>query len=319
MRQSRVGRGFTLIELLVVIAIIAVLIGLLLPAVQAAREAARRSQCVNNLKQLGIAMHNYHDTFGTFPRGQKNKMGQNVPENGYDRGCWYASVLPFTEQAALADAMQAAIDRRYDYTCHITGAYVVVNTFMCPSDPANPKLLTFGATALRAPAQGFHGNYVMCAGSTFFNPSPPILGGVDGTQLNGMFYSLSSTRLGDVIDGTSNTLMDAEIIIAPDRTGHDLRGRYHNTWQGNNLFSALYPPNSPVGDVSSYCQSIRMARCGTQTGTNVVQSARSYHPGGVNAGFGDGSVRFVKSTTAPVIYQALSTRNGGEVVSADAY
>jgi prepilin-type processing-associated H-X9-DG protein len=116
-----------------------------------------------------------------------------------------------------------------------------------------------------------------------------------------------------VTDGTSNTLMGSEVLVVPDTTQHDLRGRVYNTWQGNTLFSTLYPPNTPVGDVSSYCFNFPpSAPCQGLSTTNVVQSARSQHTGGVNTLLADGSVRFVSNTVALTTWQWLGTRAGGE-------
>jgi prepilin-type N-terminal cleavage/methylation domain-containing protein len=301
--------GFTLIELLVVIAIIAVLIALLLPAVQAAREAARRAQCVNNLKQLGIALHNYHDTLGCFPRGQNHPIGGNLASNIYERGCWYQAILPFIEQRAHADLDAAYMESRTSYSYNASYSTAVVQALICPADPTSPKTVT--ATG----RQGFHGNLALCAGSTVFNPTTST----DGSSLNGMFYTFSRTTLADVIDGTSNTLMGSELIVSPDTTKHDNRGRYYNAWQGHTLFSTLYPPNTTVGDLSSYCNPIPMAPWQALGTKNVVQSARSYHPCGVNCVLADGSVRFVKNSINLVVYQGLGTRWQGEVISSDAF
>jgi prepilin-type processing-associated H-X9-DG protein len=163
------------------------------------------------------------------------------------------------------------------------GRNTILPLFLCPSDPNSPKNRTVPGNE-----QGFHSNYVTCAGSTVYNPpSDP-----NGTHLNGMFYVYSKTRITDVTDGTSNTLMGSEILVVPDTTQHDLRGRLYNSWQGNTLFSTLYPPNTPVGDVSSYCIDFPpSAPCQGLSTTNVVQSARSQHTGGVNTLLADGSVR----------------------------
>src|SRR5262249_999190 len=149
---------------------------------------------------------------------------------------------------------------------------------------------------------------VLCGGSNYFNPQ----GDPNGTALNGMFYPFSQTRITDVTDGRSNTLMVGEIIVVPDTTVHDLRGRYYNTWQGNVLFSTMFPPNTTVGDRSNYCISTAMAPCQALTATNVVQSARSYHSGGANFALADGSVRFINNNVNVMNYQALGTRAGNE-------
>jgi prepilin-type N-terminal cleavage/methylation domain-containing protein len=313
--------AFTLIELLVVIAIIAVLIGLLLPAVQKVREAANRMKCGNNLKQIGLALHNYHDTNQCFPPGQDNAIGNQWTSNlpYWNRACWFQHILPYVEQddlyKRLKDYMAGNLPAPY-----ITfaangipnqpdprGRNTILSLFVCPTDANSPK----GRTAL-GNEQGFHSNYVTCAGSTVYNPPEDP----DGTRLNGIFYAYSKTRIADVRDGTSNTLMGSEILVVPDTTQHDLRGRVYNSWQGNTLFSTLYPPNTPVGDVSSYCiDSPPSAPCQELSTTDVVQSARSQHPGGVNILRADASVRFVSNTVALTTWQWLGTRAGDEVVA----
>jgi prepilin-type N-terminal cleavage/methylation domain-containing protein/prepilin-type processing-associated H-X9-DG protein len=308
-------RAFTLIELLVVIAIIAVLIGLLLPAVQKVREAANRMKCSNNLKQVMLALHNYHGSFGQFPPGQYNSIGQDAPAPRYyyNRGCFLHKLLPYVEQQALYTQLDSWVNSQTGiyYICDqapISFRQAIIPTYYCPSDPISPKTQTVPSYS----QQGFHVNYVGCAGSTFFNP----VGDPNGKLLNGMLYPFSAIRFTDVTDGTSNTLMLGEIIVVPDKDPpqqHDLRGRYNNTWQGNILFSTLYPPNTPVGDRSNYCNSFPRAPCQELSATNVVQSARSYHPGGVNFALADGSVRFISDTVVATSYLALGTRAGNEV------
>jgi prepilin-type N-terminal cleavage/methylation domain-containing protein/prepilin-type processing-associated H-X9-DG protein len=323
MSNTRVARrpAFTLVELLVVIAILAVLIGLLLPAVQKVREAAARLKCQNNLKQVGLALHAYHDALNFFPAGQDNVIGNqwtaNLPR--WDRACWFQRILPFVEQGNLYRLLQSYMTGNPPAP-YITfavngnaqqpsdpGRNTVVPLFVCPADPNSPKNRTVPGNE-----QGFHSNYVTCAGSTVYNPPDDP----DGTQLNGMFYVYSATRITDVTDGTSNTLMGSEVLVVPDSTLHDLRGRVYNSWQGNTLFSTLYPPNTPVGDRSSYCVNFPpSAPCQGLTTANVVQSARSQHPGGVNGLLADGSVRFVSNSVALTTWQWLGTRAGGEALA----
>ena len=313
--QRRCG-GFTLVELLVVIAIIGVLVALLLPAVQAAREAARRMQCNNSLKQVGLGLHNAHDTRLRFPQGQYNPIGADpTPATPWNRACWWHDLLPFVEQQPLYNALEAytkstptppyitwAVNSDGNNTSS-PGRNTPVKMFLCPSDKGGLKNRTVAGNE-----QGFHGNYVLCGGSNYFNPtSDPT-----GIDLNGIFYVFSKTRFADITDGTSNTLMGGEIIIVKDTTVHDLRGRYYNTWQGNTLFSTLYPPNTSVGDRSNYCINTREAPCQGLTATSVVQSVRSYHPTGGNFLLADGSVRFLTNSINLTTYQALGTREGGE-------
>ena len=148
-------------------------------------------------------------------------------------------------------------------------------------------------------------------GDNYFTP-----GGADGTSLDGVFYAKSKTRMADIVDGTSNTLFASELILVADTGTHDIRGRYHNAIHCGVMFTTLYPPNSTVGDnPEGYCVPLPMAPCtGAPGNNNCFSLARSYHAGGVNAGLGDGSVRFISNSVTPGVYQALGTRAGGEVV-----
>src|SRR5262249_10266445 len=136
----------------------------------------------------------------------------------------------------------------------------------------------------------------------------------DGTQLNGIFYARTPVRIAGVTDGTSNTLLISELIITPDVTSHDTRGRYwNNARQGSVIFSTLYPPNTAVPDRLQCCSNtLPQAPC-TATTTDINLSARSYPPGGVNAGLADGSIRFISNGVNPATYLGLGTRSGGEV------
>ncbi len=319
-------QGFTLVELLVVIAIIGILIGLLIPAVQAAREAARLTHCQNNMRQCGIALHQHHEVYGRFPPGQFNHIAMDWQEPVYwNRACWWQTILPYVEQGSLYNAIvrywppggspPAPVQWWITFATDGdpaggVGRNTIVPGFMCPSDPANPKVESAGPAS--GNQQGFHGNYVLCAGTTFFN----VDGSYFGEKLDGMFYPLSWTRIAEVGDGTSHTLMGGELILAPDEDGlHDIRGRYYNAWQGNVLFSTLYPPNTPVGDRGSYCISAPHAPCQGLTSTDVIVSARSYHIGGATFLLGDGSVRFIDENIDPTIYEAIGSRDGGEVTN----
>jgi prepilin-type N-terminal cleavage/methylation domain-containing protein/prepilin-type processing-associated H-X9-DG protein len=311
-------RAFTLIELLVVIAIIGILIGLLLPAVQKVREAANRVKCQNNLKQLALALHNYHAGVGCLPPGTAD--GPYGPDGVtiFDRGDWYERIFPYIEQNALYESLQAfiAANQPASGPQGIGGADTVyykfqyrfdpIPTLFCPADPHSPKL-----NSIASDQQGIHSNYVACAGNTSFNP-----GGAGGNNLDGIFYWGSTTRFTDILDGTSNTLLLGEINVSPDVTSHDTRGRvYNNARQGSVLFSTLNTPNNlATPDRLQWCQDIPMAPC-VNTTTEIVLSARSYHTGVVNVAFADGSVRTVSNDVNAATYSALGTRNGGEVVS----
>jgi prepilin-type processing-associated H-X9-DG protein len=205
--------------------------------------------------------------------------------------------------------MQAAYGTG-SYTTFLPGHEAIIPSLMCPSDPVNPKVLTAG-TATPAASQGFHGNYVLCGGSTYFTP-----GGADGTNLDGIFHGKSQTRIADIADGTSSTLLASELILVKDTGTHDVRGRYYNAIHCGVMFSAIYPPNSTAGDnPQGYCVSAPHAPCSGGAGTaNCFSLARSHHPGGVNAAMADGSVRFLIDSINVDTYKALATRAGGEVL-----
>jgi prepilin-type N-terminal cleavage/methylation domain-containing protein len=305
---SRRARGFTLVELLVVIAIIGILVALLLPAIQAAREAARRTQCNNNLKQIALSFHNYHDNIGRFPFPTNNNI--NAPEPGMSgnrRVSFFHLIMPYIEQQAYYDRIMPRVEaNQFPGGWPTEERNFIVEAFMCPSDPINPKINQ----------QGFHGNYLLCHGSSH-------TGGGAG-RTNGMFYPRCDTNFADVLDGTSNTVMLGEIRLQEDSIpasgpgnvvcggSHDLRGRYHNPYHGNVTFTTMRSPNTPVGDRLQYCNGTEQVPCRQCTGSNMETHARSYHPGGALVALADGSVRFVNDSIDQAVFQAVGTRKGGE-------
>jgi prepilin-type N-terminal cleavage/methylation domain-containing protein/prepilin-type processing-associated H-X9-DG protein len=304
-------RGFTLIELLVVIAIIAILIGLLLPAVQKIREAANRMKCSNNLKQVGLALHNYHDTNGALPAAEpygyySATWYADVGSRDRDRSCWVYQILPFIEQDNMGNQARTWITNLPDYTCFAPFSTINMSTLACPSDPNKGKISSLG--------QGWHSNYVVCHGNE------PATTSADprGLNRNGMFYGISKVTLQGVSDGLSNTAMTSEILLSPDSGQHDIRGRVWNSIHAGSSFTTLYPPNSTIGDnPQGYCVPINGAPCGAQSVVGAFVLARSRHPGGVNVGLGDGSIRFYRDSITPTTWLALGSRDGGEVPTAE--
>ncbi len=324
MRGPFARRAFTLIELLVVIAIIAVLMALLLPAIQKVREAANRMRCASNLRQVVIALHNYHNDHNQFPAGQYNSLASDHAPLGRARSCWMQAVLAHLEQNALSQSAENLY--RTNPTAgpaiSVPGRANPVRILMCPSDPANPKNFTLhtnlpggldnsGSQLDRS--QGSHGNYMLCGGSSHFGtPSNVNLQTTDG-----IFHVRSQTRLLDIRDGSSNTLIASEIIIIPDAGGNgDFRGRYFNSWTGEGLFSTANPPNTAAGDFIYSCNATPRAPCAAAASARnpPYKYARSYHNQGVNAVMADGSVRFFHDTVNPAAYRNLGTRSSGDSI-----
>ncbi|WP_339730432.1 DUF1559 domain-containing protein, partial [uncultured Gimesia sp.] len=227
--------GFTLIELLVVISIIAILIALLLPAVQQAREAARRSTCKNNLKQIGLAMHNYNDAHSTFPPGGLGNDLWSTEDFASNRIGWPQMILPFLDQAPLYNQISPYINTTNSGGKLMPwkgwpGTTSPLPMLMCPSDPGSGKVALY-------PGLGFQGNYLACAGSTTFTADAAHV----GQNLNGMFYQISRTRMRDITDGSSNTLMVSETNLFQDTSASlndsDWRGLYWDNYGGNIFFS----------------------------------------------------------------------------------
>jgi prepilin-type N-terminal cleavage/methylation domain-containing protein/prepilin-type processing-associated H-X9-DG protein len=344
-------KGFTLIELLVVIAIIAVLIALLLPAVQSAREAARRAQCVNNLKQLALASHNYESANGTFPMGRNRQAYVGPPkgvfQNYHDGWGQFGGLLLYTEQSQLYNAINIGLGPYQVRNSTFPG--VGISFLWCPSDAEIQGLRFFEDSA------GWDGTTVGICYTSYRGVMGTFMAGDNQTTLSaeqGMFpdtgrgwyqpgsASQSPVKMASITDGTSNTFLFGESakgkmskVGCGPTGGCDFYciGWWADSDFGDASMSTFYPPNVPNVAL------LPGVNC-DQSGVSG-ETATSFHAGGCNFAFADGSVRFIKDSInswswqaaaasqdgnciphlLQGVYQSLSTRNGGEVISSDQY
>ena len=318
--MRRTHAGFTLIELLVVIAIIAILIGLLLPAVQKVREAASRTKCSNNLKQWGLAFHNYHDTNGKFPY-----FTRTAP----NRQNWAPFVMPYLEQANLVAGYN--LNTHWYNAPNLAVTQVQLPVFYCPSD--RPGAMWKDQTNF----DSARANYLVCYGNVLFGggaigPGRGVFGCTAIPNAAGNVFTPYESQIVWVTDGTSNTLLMSEVIVARLDNNQNGGGNWQNgdfrghVWHdatmsspshGPNIFMTINPPNSTVPD-NALCGIVPntdpLMPCTNGSTATRQNAARSRHSGGVNALMADGSLRFAANSTAPAAWQAMGTMDSGDIV-----
>lgn len=306
--KQRIHQAFTLIELLVVIAIIAILIGLLLPAVQKVREAASKMKCSNNLKQISIGFHSFHDVFNKFPAAFKfDSTGTTLGAIDISEATWVYYLLPHIEQEALYKTgnLSQNFGSLPNQNSQISGT--ILPGFTCPSDiPSDLGMNMYGK-----------GNYVANGGigpmnSNFAQPYSSIVS-------PGPFILNIQAKITNITDGTSNTVMVSEVRKV---TGaNDFRGVNH--YPEGPIYFHNRTPNTSIPDDfrTAFCiTSLEVPCIGVYSAYNnrsVILSARSKHTGGVNLGMCDGSVKFATNNISQATWQAVGTISKGEVVASD--
>ena len=327
-RFPRRTNGFTLVELLVVIAIIGILVAMLLPAVQAAREAARRIQCTNHLKQLGLALLNYHDAHQMLPLGQYGHNNLPPGPAGNPGHSALAMILPFHEQVGIFDNYDFSVGHNHANNSPVTRVEIPV--YQCPSDDSRGR---------RAGAFS-RSNVAVCFGSDTVATSAggalyalPIDLTTDGAfQVGGGPHTESIRTLAHLKDGTSNTALASEVLsgkvdVFPPSKIWDSRGLWAGGGMGASGYSHRNTPNSSVGDAgwANFGQDVACTEgpdmpCDNTHGTQHDEfhaAARSRHSGGVNAVFADGHVIFASNTIDLVIWQRLASIADGQMIPAD--
>jgi prepilin-type N-terminal cleavage/methylation domain-containing protein/prepilin-type processing-associated H-X9-DG protein len=340
---NRKSPGFTLVELLVVIAIIAVLIALLLPAVQKVREAAKRAECSNNMRQLGLACLNYESANKAFPIGDSRNDGDSATPNNPYAVNWLALILPYIEQGNLASIYNYNAD--WSNPSNNAAISVQVKIYNCPSTPHQPRLDTTtmelpggGLSADPAPGGGttdyFGINATDCrlvvTFPTYFTAAEVAAATTaltTGAPANGAFYPqftgvlcrgrLGATRIADITDGTSNTILCEESAGRPYEymTGQKLVGSLdpgEARWadpNGGQKIKGSNPLTGTTMPLASYGLNTCSMNC------DNINEPYSFHTSGCNFAFCDGSVRFISQNTPPGVIGALGTRNGGEIIT----
>ena len=330
-KRPRSG-AFTLVELLVVIAIIGVLIALLLPAIQAARESARRSQCVNNMKQIGLAMHNHVLVLQTLPSAAlgflPNCTVASLPYCEWRALTAQVQILPYLEEGAYS----ALLDKRARWVNPLNEQLwnIQVSSYLCPSDDANGRVYVLPDSSSGLAYKAARTNMVVCVGTgtlytgtADFSNTPPKLRAPAANaalQTDGAFYLEKGRRLNEFVDGTAHTVLGSEMLAGrPDDSSGDTRGMWSNVFTGGAVYEHKLTPNSSSPDsLRGSCNTASpppFMPCVLATDNNAEYfAARSKHPGGVNVLYADGHVDFTPDEIDPNLWKYLATIQGLEVI-----
>jgi prepilin-type N-terminal cleavage/methylation domain-containing protein/prepilin-type processing-associated H-X9-DG protein len=325
----RVRRGFTLIELLVVISIIAILIALLLPAVQAVREAARRAQCSNNFKQLGLALAAYHDVCNVLPIGRTGLYSTYRSPNP-NRRTWAIAALSNIEQNNTFNAFNCSLS--FNDLQNATAVVSLVSTFVCPSDSPSLQEPDSQVPRIKSNFAANWGDTHYLQGATGYGAASPnpFVGPAGVAWFTGAPFGLNSCWGFNAFgDGTSGTILIGEVIVGQNRPAgddtagaYDHRGDIYNDDRNCTMFMTYTTPNSLIPDQlaeAQYCGQGLDGNPPCNTNVPAFNASRSRHPGGVHALFADGHVNFVRDTVDLGVWRALGSPAGGEVVGADAF
>ncbi len=313
----RMRRGFTLIELLVVVSIIGILVALLLPAVQAAREASRKVLCSNNFKQLGLALHGYHGTYNSFPIGRTG-LYYTYPSKDPNRRTWSLGLLPYIEQGPLQNAFNFALS--FYEPQNQTAVNIQVATFVCPSDMPCIQEPWSSVPRVKGSVAANWGNTHYFQGEANRGADGPVpFNGPNGksTFTGAPFAGNLSFGLNTFSDGTSGTILLGEVIIGQNLVVADHRGDLFNDDRACAMFMTYTTPNSKILDQMGddiYCGQGYANNPPCNGASPAFNASRSRHPGGVHTLLGDGSVRFVKDSVDIQVWRALGSPSGGEIL-----
>jgi prepilin-type N-terminal cleavage/methylation domain-containing protein len=328
MRQARGRRrGLTLIEMMTAIGVIGIVLALILPAIAAARDNSRRSRCMNNLKQLGLGMYNYHSSKATLPIGRMGRYGPGYPSVGDPTGAnnrrtWAFSLLPYFEASPLYN--QINFNHSFKHVANLTACTVTVMVYTCPADNG-AKLVDPGLPSARV-----KGNYVVNWGNTHYDQataSDPFNGPLGAATFGGAPFGLDvAIPFSAITDGLANTLLMSEVVSPDAKAGvSDRRGDLYNDDPNATMFMAYSPPNSTTPDQmpmikgSPDCVYPWGSNPPCNTSSPAFNAARSQHAGGVYVLMADGAVKFVKDSVALPVWRDISTSQGAESGQANPY